>query len=268
VRYAVLADVHANLEALDAVLAAARAEGADRIVCAGDLVGYHADPDACVAKLRAASAVCVAGNHDRVAAGLAEPVEFGAAARRAVLWTRGALAPETRAFLAALPIHRVVDGRFLLVHGALHPAPNADLHLSSHARVARSIQALRDGPWTLAFFGHTHRAVAHEARAGAWRSHEGPMVELCAGARYLINPGSVGQPRDGDPRAAFALFDAEAGVVRFHRVPFDREACRDKTARAGLSATDALPGHDGGSRPRTPVRDLGERLLAALRRLS
>jgi predicted phosphodiesterase len=240
VRYAVLADVHANLEALAAVLAAAEAAGAARVVCAGDLVGYHADPDACVERLRAASAICVAGNHDRVAAGLAEPTRFGVVARRAALWTRARLSAESRAFLAALPVHRVVDGRFLLFHGALHPTPNADLHLSSDVRVASSIQALRDGPWpvSLAFFGHTHRSVVHEAKGGARRSWEGPMIQLEEGARYLVNPGSVGQPRDGDPRAAFALFDTETetggGAVSFVRVPFDRGACLAKAERAGL----------------------------------
>jgi predicted phosphodiesterase len=243
VRYAVLADVHANLEALDAVLAAARAAGAARLVCAGDLVGYHADPEACVARLRDASAVCVAGNHDRVAAGCEDGRRFGAAARHAALWTRAQLSPQSRGFLSGLPLHRVVDGRFLVVHGALHPAPNADLHLSRDARVARSIQALRDGPWgvRLAFFGHTHRAVAHEACAGSVRSLEGPVIDLRArpDARFLVNPGSVGQPRDGDLRASFALLDIADGgaaTVRFERVPFDREACLAKAARAGLLA--------------------------------
>jgi predicted phosphodiesterase len=242
VRYAVLADVHANLEALDAVLAAAAAAGAARLVCAGDLVGYHADPEACVTRLREASALCVAGNHDRVAAGCDDGRRFGAAARRAALWTRTQLSAASRDFLSGLPLHRVVDGRFLVVHGALHPAPNADLHLSRDARVARSIQALRDGPWgvRLAFFGHTHRAVAHEACAGSVRSLEGPVIDLPTRpeARFLVNPGSVGQPRDGDLRASFALVDiTDAGVaLRFERVAFDREACLAKAARAGLLA--------------------------------
>jgi predicted phosphodiesterase len=261
-RYAVLADVHGNLEALSAVLDSARSAGAQRFVCAGDLVGYHADPDACVERLRAVAAVCVAGNHDRVAAGIAEPHRFGAAARRAVLWTREHLAPASRAYLAGLPLHRVVDGRFLLVHAALHPTPNADLHLSSHARIARSIEALRDGPWgvSLAFFGHTHRAVVHEASGGAFRSRGGEMQELSLsipGAHYLVNPGSVGQPRDGDPRAAFALLDVDgdhegAFTLRFRRVAFDAGACHAKAARAGLEASAS---------PLT-------RLRAALRRLS
>ena len=235
-KYAVLADVHANLEALDAVLAAARDLGADRIVCAGDVVGYHADPDACVERLRAASAVCVAGNHDRVAALLAEPVRFGDEARRAVLWTQAHISAESRAFLSKLPLTAVVDGRFLLFHGALHPAPDPDVYLSNHARVSRSIEALRDGPWgvRVAFFGHTHQRAVYEARRGDRRSLEGEMIELSGAARYLINPGSVGQPRDGDPRAAFALFDTDAGTVRFCRVPFDAAACLAKAAREGL----------------------------------
>jgi len=259
VRYAILSDVHANLEALTAVLDDVRAEGAPPIVCLGDLVGYHADPEACVDLLRAHGAVAVAGNHDRVAAGLAEPDGFGDAARRAILWTRARLSPEARAFLALLPLSRVVDGRFLLFHGALHPAPNADLHLSRAARVRRSIQALEDGPWgvRLAFFGHTHRGVVHEARGGAVRSIEGQTMELTAGLTYLVNPGSVGQPRDGDPRAAYVIFDAGLGLLRFRRVPFDRDACLAKVARAGL-ALERAPA----------LARLGRGLAARLWRLS
>jgi predicted phosphodiesterase len=237
-RYAVLADVHANLEALEAVLAAIASEGADRIVCAGDVVGYHADPEACVARLREAGVVCIAGNHDRVAAGIADASRFGAVARDAIAWTCAHLSPESKSFLASLPLHLVVDQRFLMFHGSLHPTPNADLHLSRDTRVARSIQALREGafPVKLAFFGHTHRAVAHEARGAGFRSREVPTVQLFSDATYLINPGSVGQPRDGDPRAAYALYDAERGLVRFRRVPFDREATLAKAAHAGLLA--------------------------------
>ncbi len=240
-RYAVIADVHSNLEALRAVLHAAREEGAARVVCAGDLVGYHADPDACVALLRERGVVCVAGNHDRVAAGIAEPDLFGAVARRAVLWTRARISAETRAFLAGLPLTTVVDDRFLLFHGALHPAPNADLHLNRDDRVARSIQAFGEGSWgvRVAFFGHTHRRVVHERRGGVRRTREDQVVELSAGAHYLVNPGSVGQPRDGDPRAAFAVFDGDTYVVRFFRAPFDREAALAKAAREGLC--DPLP---------------------------
>ena len=249
-KYAILSDVHASVEALSAVLADARAEGARSVVCLGDVVGYHADPEACIALLRAHDAIAIAGNHDRVAAGLAEPDDFGEAARRAILWTRARLSPDERAYLAALPLTRVVDGRFLLFHGALHPAPNADLHLSRAARVRCSMQALADGPWgvRLAFFGHTHRAAVHAARDGVVASPdaragsaEGGTV-LSEGSHYLVNPGSVGQPRDGDPRAAYAIFDADAALLDLRRVPFDRAACSAKAAAAGLVAEEAPRG--------------------------
>lgn len=235
-KYAVLSDVHASIEALDAVLADAAAVGFDRLVCAGDLVGYHADPDACVARLSELGALCVAGNHDRVAAGLCEPDDFGELARRAALWTRARLTPAARAYLAGLPLSRVVDARFVLFHGALHPEPNADLHLSSAGRVRRSIEALGAGllDVRLGFFGHTHRAIIHAERGGVVHSLEVKTMSLSAEDRTLVNPGSVGQPRDGDPRAAYAIYDAEAQSISFRRVAFDHEACLAKAARAGL----------------------------------
>src|SRR5262249_51703240 len=149
-----------------------------------------------VARLREVSALCVAGNHDRAALGLGDLRDFGDAARRAILWTRERLRPESRAFLAALPLHAVVDGELLLVHGALHPEPNADLHLSTDARVARSMRALRDNPWgvRLAFFGHTHRGAVHELRGGERSSRNEAVLTLDPCAFYLVNPGSVGQP--------------------------------------------------------------------------
>lgn len=269
-RYAILSDIHASVEALGAVLDDARAQGAERIVCLGDLVGYHAEPDACVAMIRARDPIVIAGNHDRVAVGLAEPTHFSAVARRAVLWTRRQLTAESRAYLRALPLLAVVDGHFLIVHGALHPAPNADLHLSRAGRVRLSIQALRDGPWGvhLCFFGHTHRGVIHEARAGAGGRlavsvpAEGDMFQLGTGSYHLINPGSVGQPRDGDPRASYAILDTvpSAWRLELRRVPFDRDACLAKAARAGLLEPEA---------PRRSLpRRLGAGLAALARRLA
>lgn len=231
--YAVLSDIHASLEALSAVLADARAQGAEALVCCGDIVGYHADAEACIELLRERGAACVAGNHDRVAAGLCEPEGFAPAAARAALWTRRRLSAEHRAFLASLPLARVIDGRFLLVHAALHPAPNADLHLSSAARLRCSIEQLGGGRFgvRLAFFGHTHRPLVHDAR-GALAL--GETMHLPDAPAILVNPGSVGQPRDGDPRAAYALYDADARRLSLRRVPFDGRATLAAAARAGL----------------------------------
>ena len=122
-----------------------------------------------------------------------------------------------------------------LIHGALHPRPNADLHLSTAARVRHSLLRLRDGGYgvPIGFFGHTHRAAIHELRGDAVLTHEG-SVELRPGSHYLINPGSVGQPRDGDPRPSFALFDTRAAGVRLHRVAYDHAPCLARAAAAGL----------------------------------
>jgi diadenosine tetraphosphatase ApaH/serine/threonine PP2A family protein phosphatase len=242
VRYAILSDIHANLEALDAVLADARAAGATRILCLGDMVGYNADPDACIARLREAGALCISGNHDRAVTGALDPADFGAAARRAVRWTQAQLSPEGTHFLAGLPQLLLVDG-LLLVHGALHPHPNDRLHLSTRARVRSSLRALQRGRYgeRACFFGHTHRQAMHEARPGPCGAllprslHRGGLrLRPGESGRYLINPGSVGQPRDGDPRAAYALYDSESSLLLLRRVPYDTEACRRKAARAGL----------------------------------
>lgn len=240
-RYAVLSDIHANIEALDAVLADARAAGAARLLCLGDVVGYNADPEACIDRLREAGALCISGNHDRATVGALDPAGFGAAARRAVRWTQAQLSPEGMCYLAGLPQLLLIDG-LLLVHGALHPQPNDRLHLSTRARVRSSLRALQRGGYgeRACFFGHTHRQVIYEARPGPlgarWpRSlHRGGLRLRPGGGRYLINPGSVGQPRDGDPRAAYALYDSESGLLLLRRVPYDTEACRRKAARAGL----------------------------------
>jgi predicted phosphodiesterase len=233
-KYAVLSDVHANLEALDAVLAAARAAGVDRVVCLGDLTGYHADPNACIDRLREEGVLCVAGNHDRVATGAEDAVHFTGTARRAILWTRGQLTRERRRFLAGLPLTSVVDGQILLFHAALHPVVNTSVYLTTRERVARTFEVFLRSGLRLAFFGHTHHPLAYARRDGALRVHTAPDLPLDPGAYYLVNPGSVGQSRDADPRASFLLADTERRSVRFCRVEYDRAACMAKAARAGL----------------------------------
>jgi predicted phosphodiesterase len=235
-RYAVISDIHANLEALTTVLAHIERAGVDTIVCLGDIVGYHADPNECVALIRAQAQNCVAGNHDRAAAGILRPVHFGHIGREAIFWTRGVLHEENRRFLAALPIARVIDNHFLTVHAALHPRPNERLHLSTRDRVQASMAALVSGGFAsrLCFFGHTHRAVVYEYRNATLSEHPAGQVRLSEDAYYMINPGSVGQPRDGTTTASYAIFDATTALVEFVRVPFDTDACRRKALAAGL----------------------------------
>jgi predicted phosphodiesterase len=255
VKIAIISDVHASTEALSAVLAAIDAEGVDHLVCLGDIVGYHAEPDACVERLVARGATSVTGNHDRVAAGLAEPTHFGRSARHAILWTRAQIQPETARALARLPLYAVVNGAFVAFHGALHPTPDPERYLSSEKEVMKTFAALSHGGFgvDVGFFGHTHRGVVYALCRGRISTLPGPLhvrrgsacagpsVTLAPGTRYLINPGSVGQPRDGDPRASFVIWDGARRSVRFHRVAYDVRGCLAKAERAGLLGRERAP---------------------------
>jgi predicted phosphodiesterase len=235
VRYAVISDVHANLEALDAVCRRLDTARVDRVICLGDTVGYHAHPNECVARIRARCDVVIAGNHDRAAAGVLDPVEFGRVARRAIAWTRGVLAPAHAAYLARLPGLASLDARTCVVHAALAPEPNDQLHMSSRQRVAQNLDALARRNERLCWFGHTHRPVVHTWHAGRIASRPGvDTVELDSETRYLVNPGSVGQSRDADPRAAFAICDDER--IQFMRVDFDVRVTRRAAEAQGLLA--------------------------------
>lgn len=243
-KYAVLSDVHANLEALSAVLAAVDVERVDTILCLGDVVGYGANPNECARLLASAGAKCVVGNHDRAALGLRDTANFGRKAEQAMRWTRRMLGGAAHEWLASLPLLRKASSELLLFHAALHPVPNDDLHLSSLSRLEKSLRALQEGGYgaRLGLFGHTHHAGAWRARGGAFGPAPGEMVKLDGGAHYLINPGSVGQSRDDDPRAAFAILDMDEGVVWFRRVEYDTTLSMAKVAaleakqRGGIAA--------------------------------
>jgi predicted phosphodiesterase len=245
-KYAVISDLHANLEALTAVYRQIDRLGVDAVVCLGDIVGYHANPNECIALLRSTGATCIAGNHDRAALGLKDTLKFGARARRVIDWTKTVLDDASREFLSGLPITRsVATGSgpnaefesFFCVHGALHPQPNEDIHLSSVAKIEQSLDVLATGELgsRVCFFGHTHHAVVH-AQLGTWRATRAADPQLLDGRHgyYLVNPGSVGEPRDGDGRAGFLSFDSYSGIVAFHRVGYDVSACLAKVEAAGL----------------------------------
>src|ERR1700690_4049535 len=199
-RIAVIADIHANLEALQAVLELIHALDIDEIVCLGDIVGYNANPNECVEIMREKKVACGMGNHDASAAGLEEPVHFNLLARRAVLWTRGVLAEKNRQFLIDLPRERQVHD-FFLFHGSIH---DTNRYLLSRDDAVENIRLLGGlpGAGMLGFFGHTHVGTAFIDHHGSISSDLSSELSLSSGKRYLINPGSVGQPRDGDPRAS------------------------------------------------------------------
>jgi predicted phosphodiesterase len=231
VRVAVLSDIHANLTALDAVLGAVGS--VDAIWHLGDVVGYGPEPDAVVARLSGAGAVGVAGNHDRAAVGGKEIEWFNPDARAAMEWTRAHISVETSTWLAAQPERRT-EGAALLVHGS--PRDPVWEYITSASIVRANIPAM---PTTIGFFGHTHVPMAwleRDGRIDGTEPRDGAGVALDGATHLLVNPGSVGQPRDGDARASWLELDLAAGTGTWHRVPYDIPQVQRAMRDAGLPA--------------------------------
>ena len=246
IKYAILADIHANRDALSAVLADIDARGIGRIVCLGDVVGYGPEPDECVAMLADRDVPCVRGNHDAVAAGLRPPLHFGQRASHAIRWTRRHLGESARTAIAAYPLTRIIDERFMLVHAALHPRPNDVLRIRNEEEARLTLRILhRDFPGLrLCFFGHTHLPAAYQEKEGRTTRQNGDTVAVHDGAAWLVNPGSVGWSREEPRRACYATCDMEGGVS-FHQVEYDVEAFERKLAAAGLNHRSSTLGHVG-----------------------
>jgi len=232
-RVAVVSDIHSNLHALEAVLAAIEAESPDELWCLGDLVGYGARPNECCATIAERADVCLAGNHDLAVQGTIDLEEFGGEAAVAARWTRGVLAPEAKALLDRLQPQGSAHG-VALYHGSARD-PVWEYVLSDESALATL--ELADAP--LVLVGHSHVALkvvqsGNELAGGV--APAGTELEL-GGVRALLNPGSVGQPRDGDPRAAFLLLDLEAQRASFRRVEYDVERTQREMREAGLPET-------------------------------
>jgi diadenosine tetraphosphatase ApaH/serine/threonine PP2A family protein phosphatase len=229
VRVAVLSDIHANVIALDAVLA--DAGGVEAIWHLGDVVGYGPEPDAVVGRLTEVGAVGVAGNHDRAAVGGREIDWFNPEAKAAMEWTRTAIADETRAWLTDLPERRT-ESDALLVHGS--PRDPIWEYITSANIVRANIPAL---PSTVGLFGHTHVPAAwfdRDGRIDGVEPRASTTVPLDGPQHVLLNPGSVGQPRDGDARASWLELDLDAGLATWHRVAYDIAAVQRAMRGAGL----------------------------------
>jgi len=234
-RYLILSDLHSNGEALAAVLSRVRRRHYDRLVVLGDFVGYGADPNGVIDRVRhlRRRKILVRGNHDRVASGLDPGGLFNPVALAAARWTAETLTAANRQFLADLPVGPIeVDGRFVVCHGSPF---DEDAYIFSDVDAAWSFRTIG---LDLCFFGHSHIPSVFTlepdgigvdvVRGGRQR------LKLEPGRRYLINPGSVGQPRDRNIDAAFALYDGDEGFVEFERVPYDVARAREKILRAGL----------------------------------
>ena len=236
-KLAIVSDIHANLEALSASLREIAAAHADRVICLGDIVGYNANPSECIALLREAGALCVAGNHDLAVTGRIGTQFFTDFAARAVAWTRGQLTPDELAFLAGLPLQLSIPHCLVAVHQALHPIEECDMAgLDSDERRRLTFEALmrHSSGARICAFGHTHQVGIYELRAGRLCTHDEQEVLLRDEAMYLLNPGTVGQPRSAERRATCLLLDTESRAVAIRRVPYDARAAFLKARKAGL----------------------------------
>lgn len=238
-RILLLSDIHANLEALEACLAAA--PSFDSVVNLGDVVGYGASPNEVAERSRGLGNIFVRGNHDKAATGLLDLEDFNPMAAAAAIWTQNQLTPENHAWLKALPQGpRTLEAfpQAQLVHGS---PQDEDTYIVS---IGDALLPLLAQTTPLTFFGHTHLQggfFANGNSADGFRPEyrtvgkaESVSMQLKPETRYLINPGSIGQPRDGDWRAAFALFDTETQVVHFHRSPYNLKSAQDRIFAANL----------------------------------
>jgi diadenosine tetraphosphatase ApaH/serine/threonine PP2A family protein phosphatase len=241
---AILSDIHANFDALSAVEAALTRLRPDRIHHLGDLAGYNAQPEECIRWAMANARSGVSGNHDAVACGRATGRNFHAAARKAALWSRDRISPESRDYLSSLPVQRFIEGGALLVHGApSEPGRYVDSIEYAAQELSSLFASIAAGP---IFFGHTHAAGGYVRRVDGRVEYVPPKeFRLLPGERALLNPGSVGQPRDRDRDASFLLFDTVEEKVTWVRVPYDVEAARRKVLEAGLPPEFAERLRDG-----------------------
>lgn len=234
-RYAVLSDIHANLPALEAVVARLRLGGVDAVLCLGDVVGYGGSPNECCDILRDLDAVVVRGNHDHAA--VVEGAErcFTPAARECILWTRDVLTAENRQMLLDLAPFVEMEGAELC-HGSLF---DPDYYTTSAAEAAHSLRAMQG---YLAFFGHTHYAEWFTV-SSVPDTHElpvqfpmpyGGLLHLSPARLHLVNPGSVGQPRDGNSQAAYAIWDTDEATVTLERVAYNVHAAQERMRAVGL----------------------------------
>jgi len=228
---AILADLHANLEATIAVLDKIRTRSPDVVLCLGDLTGYYANPNEVLNIVRECGAVSVLGNHDAAVCGLEEPYFFRTSAKAAINWQRQRLHPDNHNWLLRMPKEIRVEGLALAVHGSPHSRNEYLDEWLDTLPLFRIMDGL-----LVCLFGHTHKPTLFAKHGENLRIVGERVHRLDPGNFYFINPGAVGQPRDGDPRAAFGLLDSTQMTFEFCRAEYDVRTCADKAVKAGLPA--------------------------------
>lgn len=230
-QYAIIADIHANMPAFTAVLNDARQHGGfEELWCLGDVVGYGPDPGECISLLKEYKHLCVAGNHDWAAIGKIDTNDFNHDAAAAAHWTAKQLSPSDREYLESLPL-TIEHGDFTLAHGS--PSDPIWEYIFSTGIARENLDHFKT---RYCLVGHTHVPAIFRDENGVCSASElAPDIKLVLGKdRLIINPGGVGQPRDGDPRASYAIYDSETKTVRLFRVSYDIKATQKKMAENGL----------------------------------
>ena len=226
----ILSDIHSNLEAFQAVLQDISHEQVDQVLFLGDIVGYAADPGPCIETLRGLTPHMVAGNHDWAAVGLTDIVYFNPVARAAIEWTAGSITAEHASFVKGLPLTRSLPG-MLLVHATSYQPEAWDYIFS----LDDAAQCFRNCDQQICFTGHSHYPISFtQDETGDISVIGSASFTLLDSCRYIINAGSVGQPRDGDPRAAYGIYNPEEASFHIKRVPYDIKRTQEKIIAAGL----------------------------------
>ncbi len=227
---AIIADLHANLEATQAVFREIDQRKPDQTVCLGDLTGYNANPNEVVDIIREREIPCIMGNHDAAVCGLEDPWFFRAAAKQVIEWQMDVIRDDNRRWIAMCPEQIVFRGTCLGVHGS--PSSRDD-YIIDWLDAMRQLEFLNGRDVTICFFGHSHRPSFFSEKGNTTVSNSN-IRQFHAANRYFVNPGAVGQPRDRDPRAAFGIFDTDKNTFEFCRVEYDVDACQRKIMAAGL----------------------------------
>jgi diadenosine tetraphosphatase ApaH/serine/threonine PP2A family protein phosphatase len=228
----VFSDVHGNLESLNAVLDELARLGMDRLWCLGDVVGYGANPGECIDRVREAAQVVILGNHDAACTGSEDAAYFNPNAKAAVAWTMDHLSEAHKAWLRGLPVSESINDT-LLVHASPFE-PEHWHYVHTRMRPDDLAQSFGATQARVIFVGHSHQQMVLVNREDEFYRFLGTSLHLEPGYRYLVNVGSTGQPRDGDTRAAFAVYDTDAGTIALHRVAYDVAAAQRKIREAGL----------------------------------
>jgi diadenosine tetraphosphatase ApaH/serine/threonine PP2A family protein phosphatase len=228
-RYAIFSDIHGNLNALDAVLSAFKKEKPDKYLCVGDIVGYGAEPSACIERVKSLNADIIMGNHEAASTGLFPIDNFNPYARSAVIWTRQALSREDIDFLKNLPL--IFENEdLIMVHGSLD-SPEEFRYIFEAIDTEETFSLMKK---KICFIAHTHRPKVYVKRDVIISQAYGQRIEINDSYKYVVNTGSVGQPRDRDARAAYCIYDTEEKTVEIKRVTYNIGEAQKKIIRAGL----------------------------------